>query len=89
MQGTSEALLQVMHITTVGDYLFRLKVTDSRGSSSTTNVSVVVLPEKNVPPVADPGLNQTVWFPASSVSLNGSDSYDDYKIVAWQWTQVR
>jgi len=89
MRGTSQARLSVSHMSSVGDYVFTLKVTDSRGSSSSTNVSVVVLPERNSPPVAIPGPNLTLHFPHSSVSLNGSDSYDDYKITAWLWTQVR
>ncbi len=89
MTGTSQPVLHVSHITVIGDYTFTLTITDSRGQSGKTSVSVVVLPERNSPPVAVPGPNLTVHYPATSAVCNGSASYDDYKIIDWQWTQVR
>lgn len=89
LKGTSEAVLHVMDITFTGDYLFRLRVTDSRGKSSSANVSVVVLPENNLPPVANAGPDRKVQFPSTSTLLNGSASSDDFKISSWDWTLIR
>jgi alpha-tubulin suppressor-like RCC1 family protein len=73
-----------------GNYTFQLTVTDNSGVTATDQVNVTVnaaLP--HVPPVAVPGPNQTVALPASSVTLDGSGSYDvDGTIVSYEWVQV-
>ena len=53
-QGTNEMKLMLTHLK-VGTYVFILKVTDSNSQSSEAKVKVVVLPEKNRPPVAVAG----------------------------------
>lgn len=89
MKGSNTPKLHLIHISSVGDYLFRLTVTDSQGQSSSANVSVVVLPEHNLPPEANAGPDQRVVYPNNAVQLNGSNSNDDYRIDSWAWTQLR
>jgi alpha-tubulin suppressor-like RCC1 family protein len=73
-----------------GVYVFRVTVTDNSGVTATDQVSVTVnAAPPHVPPVAVPGPDQTINLPASSVTLDGSGSYDtDGTIVAYEWVQV-
>lgn len=88
MRGSDTPLLHLLHISSTGDYLFRLTVTDSRGQSSAANVSVVVLPEHNLPPTAEAGPDVRVVYPEAAASLDGGRSSDDFKIEGWSWTQL-
>ncbi len=81
--------LHLYHISTTGDYVFRLTVTDILDHMSSVDVSLVVLPEHNLPPVALAGRDMTVSFPTTTALLNGNASYDDYKIDSWLWEQLR
>ncbi|MDR3711586.1 MAG: PKD domain-containing protein [Puia sp.] len=79
----------VSGLTQAGVYTFQLIVTDAGGATSTDNMTVTVLPAANQPPLANPGPAPTITLPTSSVSLNGSASYDpDGTIVSYSWTQV-
>lgn len=89
MKGTDSPRLHLFHISSVGDYLFQLTVTDSQGQSSSANVSVVVIPEHNLPPVANAGADQVVSYPHTTAHLTGNASTDDFKIDTWRWTQLR
>ena len=67
-----------------GDYTFFVTVTDSYGSSSTDEVTVIVLAEENEAPVADAGSDQTLEIEhdgdpeTSDVTLNlGVDVSDE------------
>ena len=74
-----------------GAYTFQLTVTDNslKTASATVQVTVNAAPPANVPPVANPGANETVTQSSSPVDLNGSGSYDpDGSIVSYSWTQV-
>ena len=53
----------------VGDYTFILKVTDARGQSDTTKVTVVVQPEKNEPPVAKAGSDKVRTIAAIALRI--------------------
>ena len=88
MKGTSTPNLELLHFSSTGDYIFRLTVMDSTGQKSSANVSVVVIPENNLPPVADAGPDQTVVYPSTTTLLNGNHSTDDFRIDAWAWTQL-
>lgn len=73
-----------------GTYQFRLTVTDNKGAPSTDVVNVYVLPAvpANVPPVADAGNNATIILPYSTLTLDGTQSYDpDGSIVTYKWTK--
>jgi beta-glucosidase-like glycosyl hydrolase len=54
------------------------------------HVKLTPKPKKgNMPPVADAGLDQILYYPQSSTVLNGSNSSDpDGIITAYKWTQV-
>ena len=89
MKGTNSPYLELYRISSTGDYLFQLTVTDSRGQTSSSNVSLVVLPEDNHPPVADAGPDLIVVYPHTTALLNGNASTDDFRIEGWLWTQLR
>jgi hypothetical protein len=55
-----------------GDYIFQLIVTDSRGNSANTSMTVWVLAAaKPETPTVNAGADQSITLPASSVVLNG------------------
>jgi hypothetical protein len=60
--------------------------------TGTDTVSITVFPEPILPnqsPVANAGPNQVIAAPASSITLNGSSSFDpDGTIDYFGWTQV-
>lgn len=45
-------------------------------------------PPTNQPPVAQAGDNITISLPQTWVVLNGENSTDDNKIIAYQWEQI-
>jgi lysophospholipase L1-like esterase len=66
---------------------FKLTVTDADGFQNSDTV-LVDINDVLLPPVADAGGDQTVT-PGSTVTLNGSNSYDpDGTITSVQWEQV-
>ncbi|MDY6904728.1 MAG: choice-of-anchor D domain-containing protein [Thermodesulfobacteriota bacterium] len=66
---------------------FSLTVTDPAGQSD-TSTCIVNISWKNLPPVADAGVNQNV-SPGVRVQLDGSASHDsDGQIVTYLWEQV-
>jgi hypothetical protein len=89
--SASSAITQVRNLV-AGTYVFRLTVTDNKGATASNEVTVVVNESAspgNQNPVAMPGTDITVQLPSSSVSLNGSDSYDpDGRIVSYRWTKI-
>ncbi|KAK3919328.1 Dyslexia-associated protein KIAA0319-like protein [Frankliniella fusca] len=72
---------------TKGEYEFHVTVTDENNNNSTGSVFVTVTQNKNAPPKANAGGDQTVILPISVVTLNGSHSSDDLGIVSWKWTR--
>ena len=73
-----------------GAYIFTLKVTDNKGATATSNVTIRVngqAPVVNQPPVANAGTSQTVTLPVNSVTLSGSGSDPDGTINFYEWTQ--
>jgi alpha-tubulin suppressor-like RCC1 family protein len=73
-----------------GVYLFQLTVTDNSGVTASDVVKITVNPAVVVPgtPVANAGPNQTITLPTNSVTLTGSGSETNGKIVSYQWTQI-
>lgn len=74
-----------------GTYVFKLVVTDDKGATDTTSVSVFVSIKENVPPVAvanaDPvNVTMSPDGSAPSATLDGSNSSDeDGSIVEFSW----
>lgn len=79
--------LQLNDLTSPGNYTFRLTIADSDGALNSTTASISVLKIIDYPPEANAGSNVIVYLPHNNVTLNGSLSTDDRKIVAWEWTK--
>ena len=75
-----------------GTFSYRLQVTDNGGLSSSDTVVVIVNaapPPPNQAPVANAGQDLSVTLPNSTISLNGSASYDpDGTIATYDWVKI-
>ncbi len=71
-----------------GVYEFRLIVTDDKGATASDIMKVTVNVAPNKPPVANAGTDKSITLPANTVTLIGSGSDEDGKIVSYQWTKV-
>ncbi|NII27411.1 hypothetical protein HB364_20140 [Pseudoflavitalea sp. X16] len=72
-----------------GVYVFRLKVTDSKGATHQDDVTVTVSDVANKPPVANAGSDVVISLPVNVTVLNGSASQDtDGTIISYTWTKV-
>ncbi|XP_034456020.1 dyslexia-associated protein KIAA0319-like protein isoform X2 [Hippoglossus hippoglossus] len=87
MQGVRTPILQLSAMQE-GDYTFQLTVTDSSGQQETAQVTVIVQPENNKPPVADAGPEKELTLPVDRTTLDGSKSSDDQKIATYHWEQT-
>ncbi|XP_057210309.1 dyslexia-associated protein KIAA0319-like protein isoform X2 [Triplophysa rosa] len=87
MQGVRTPILQLSAMQE-GDYTFQLTVTDSSGQQDTAQVTVIVQPENNKPPVADAGPDKELTLPVDRTTLDGSKSSDDQKISTYHWTKT-
>ncbi|XP_053323635.1 dyslexia-associated protein KIAA0319 homolog [Spea bombifrons] len=87
MQGVRSPYLQASAMQ-VGEYTFQLTVSDSSQQQSTAEVTVIVQPESNKPPVAVTGPDKELTFPVASTILEGSKSRDDQGIVSYEWENV-
>lgn len=88
MQGVRTPILQLSAMQE-GDYTFQLTVTDSSGQQDTAQVTVIVQPENNKPPVADAGPEKELTLPVDRTTLDGSKSHDDQKIATYHWKQTK
>ncbi|WP_276485223.1 PKD domain-containing protein [Paraflavitalea pollutisoli] len=75
----------------VGTYIFKLVAVDNQNVAAGDDVTVVILPSdgRNNTGV-DPGPNVTITLPTSTITLDGTASYDPYggKINGWRWTKL-
>uniref|UniRef100_A0A674C5G1 KIAA0319 like n=1 Tax=Salmo trutta TaxID=8032 RepID=A0A674C5G1_SALTR len=88
MQGVRTPTLQLSAMQE-GDYTFQLTVTDTAGQQDTAQVTVIVQPENNKPPVADPGPEKELTLPVDRTTLDGSKSTDDQNISTYHWKQSK
>ncbi|HRQ49606.1 MAG TPA: PKD domain-containing protein, partial [Agriterribacter sp.] len=73
---------------TEGTYQFQLKVTDNKGGTSTSAVTIKVNPAPQ-PPVANAGIAAIITLPANSVTLDGTKSTaPSGSITAYLWSKV-
>ncbi|XP_059205443.1 dyslexia-associated protein KIAA0319-like protein [Centropristis striata] len=90
MEGKHSKTLKLSQLT-VGLYEFEVTV-DGEGAHGEGYVNVTVKPEPRVnkPPVAvvSPKF-QEISLPTSSTVIDGSQSTDDDKVVAWHWEEVK
>ncbi|XP_056377269.1 dyslexia-associated protein KIAA0319 homolog isoform X2 [Hyla sarda] len=87
MKGVRSPYLQATAMQ-AGEYTFQLTVTDSSNQQATAQVTVIVQPENNSPPVADTCLDKEIIFPVESTTLDGSKSSDDHGIVFYKWEEI-
>ncbi|XP_064203308.1 dyslexia-associated protein KIAA0319-like protein [Anguilla rostrata] len=90
MEGKHSKTLKLSKLT-VGLYEFEVLV-DGDGAHGGGYVNVTVKPEPRVnkPPVAVVSPKyQEISLPTSSTVIDGSQSTDDDKIVAWRWEEVK
>ena len=82
--GTTVNIMNVIP----GTYKFQLKTIDNEWLSDSTTYTVTVASAGAQPPVANAGTAQTITLPTNSVTLTGSGSEVNGKIVGYQWTQL-
>ncbi len=88
MTGENQPTLQLSDLV-AGTYRFKLTVTDDDGQSGSdemvlnVNESIV-----NQLPTANAGADQTIQFPANTVTLFGQGSDPDGSITSFKWTQA-
>lgn len=90
MEGKHSKTLKLSKLT-VGLYEFEVLV-DGDGAHGGGYVNVTVKPEPRVnkPPVAVVSPKyQEISLPTSSTVIDGSQSTDDDKIVAWHWEEIK
>ncbi|CAH2284496.1 dyslexia-associated KIAA0319 homolog isoform X1 [Pelobates cultripes] len=87
MKGVISPYLQATAME-VGNYTFQLSVTDSSNQQSVADVTVIVQPEIDKPPVADTGPDKELTYPVESTILDGSKSRDDQGIVSYEWELI-
>ncbi|PZR27834.1 MAG: hypothetical protein DI535_08790 [Citrobacter freundii] len=89
--ATGTQVQTVINSLVQGVYTFELRVTDNNGAigRDTVQVAVNAANAPNQPPVANAGNNVTITLPTSSLTINGSSSYDpDGTITAYQWAKI-
>jgi hypothetical protein len=100
LSGTKDSLsisVPGCHCNTIWDSAMTITGLNSHtgGTALTNRIRRLIDPDDgigvpvNQPPVANAGTNQTITLPTSSVTVNGSASYDpDGTIVGYLWEQV-
>jgi hypothetical protein len=71
-----------------GVYQFKLTVTDDKGATGTSTVTITVKAASNIPPTANAGTDQTITLPTNSANLSGSGTDADGSISSYQWSQI-
>jgi Secretion system C-terminal sorting domain/PKD domain len=72
----------------VGQYIFKLTVTDNYGATSSDEM-IINVTDSLMPPVANAGADTTIALPANSSVLNGSGSWArSGTITTYQWVQL-
>ena len=87
--GPNEGASVGIYTLEAGTYVFALTVIDNKGKTATNQVTIIVKPAPNQPPVADAGNDGTITLPNNSVTLSGARSFDpDGRIVSYQWEKI-
>jgi gliding motility-associated-like protein len=72
----------------VGTYVFQLSVQDNDGANGVDEVTVMVSPKINLPPIVSAGPDIEVQLPVSQVTINGTVSDPDGTIKSSTWIQL-
>lgn len=73
---------------TKGEYQFRLTAVDNLGNEDSAVTSVTVSQDANMEPTAVAGIDYDITLPTLTISFNGSQSHDDFRITRWVWTRL-
>lgn len=86
--SATAAKTNVTNLSTAGEYVFELTITDNEGAAATAQVKITVLPVNKLP-VARAGADIIITLPANTAQLDGSASSDeDGTIAAYKWEKV-
>jgi dienelactone hydrolase len=73
----------------VGDYVFKLTVTDNSGNTDSDYIKVTVqVAVGNVAPVANAGTDKSITLPTNSVTITGIGTDSDGTIASFSWIKV-
>ncbi len=72
----------------IGNYVFRLTVTDDENETGFDDVALVVQSGGGSVPIVNSGQDQTITLPTSDATLNGSGSDPDGGAVTFLWSQI-
>ncbi len=72
----------------VGEYLYKLSVTDNNGATNADTILIRVDATINKPPTADAGLNQVIILPTNSTLLEGTGTDADGSIANYSWVKI-
>jgi pimeloyl-ACP methyl ester carboxylesterase len=88
LANASSSKLNVSNLIS-GSYVFRLTVKDSNGVTKNDDMKLTVKAgTSNMAPVVSAGVDRVVSLPASTVTLFGTASDSDGKIVSYKWTKI-
>jgi len=88
---TSNVTLATLNVSDLitGIYVFRLTVTDDKGSTGFDEINVRVQPvPANQPPISDAGPNKVITLQTNSTTFTGSGTDSDGTISTLAWTQI-
>jgi hypothetical protein len=89
LQNNNTAYAYASDLNQAGIFVFRLKVSDSKGLSATGDISVTVLEKANVLPVARTNKDTVLFEPANALILDAAASTDeDGTIVSYEWSLI-
>ena len=82
--SSSASTTGITGMSAVGNYVFRLTLTDNQGAIGTDDITVMV----NQNPTANAGLDTTLFSSVSTSLLTGSGSDVDGTIIGYAWSLV-
>lgn len=73
----------------VGEYTFRLTVTDDKSATDMNDVTVrVVSATSNIPPSVNAGPDASIFLPTDTYTFNNATASDDGSISSTQWVKL-
>ncbi len=72
-----------------GTYRFRLIVQDNDGATGLDEMTLVVAPKPNTPPVVSAGPDIHLQLPTNQISITGTTTDEDGTIKSVKWSQLR
>lgn len=86
--SASQPVTAINNLTIAGTYQYNLRVTDNQGNIDDDQVTVLVNPAANQPPIVSAGANQTITLPTSQVTVTATASDPDGTIASYLWTKI-